>query len=139
LAEKITETSENLQLDNISLLYTKFVSAISFKTHQVDLTPYSLVARNQDMVKDYEFEDDDRIPHLKDAMEFQMATTLWGAIVENFASELSARAAAMDNANRNAGDMLKRLNLAYNRKRQAIITTELIEIISGAEVLGKDT
>jgi F-type H+-transporting ATPase subunit gamma len=139
LAEKVMDALSETQAENVTLLYTKFISAISFKTHQTDITPYPLLAKNPDMVKDYEFEDDDRLPHMRDVMEFQMATTLWGAIVENVASELSARAAAMDSANRNAGDMLKRLNLLYNRMRQAKITTELIEIISGAEVLGKET
>ena len=60
---------------------------------------------------------------------------IYGALVENAASEQGARMTAMDNATRNAGDMIDRLTLFYNRTRQAQITRELIEIVSGAEAL----
>ena len=64
-----------------------------------------------------------------------LAVQIYGALVENAASEQGARMSAMDNATRNAGDMIDRLTLFYNRTRQAQITRELIEIVSGAEAL----
>ena len=64
-----------------------------------------------------------------------MATQIFAALLENAASEQGARMSAMDNATRNAGDMIDRLTTQYNRSRQAAITTELIEIIAGAEAL----
>ncbi len=64
-----------------------------------------------------------------------MSVQIYRALLENAASEHGARMAAMDNATRNAGEMIKGLTLTYNRTRQAMITTELIEIIAGAEAL----
>ena len=63
------------------------------------------------------------------------ATAIFSALLENGASEQGARMSAMDNATRNAGDMIDKLTIQYNRSRQAVITNELIEIISGAEAL----
>lgn len=71
----------------------------------------------------------------RDLFEFQLATQLYSSMLENSTSEQAARMAAMDNATNNAADMLSALTLKYNRQRQAIITSELIEIISGAEAL----
>ena len=68
-------------------------------------------------------------------MPRNLAVQIYGALVENAASEQGARMTAMDNATRNAGDMIERLTLFYNRTRQAQITRELIEIVSGAEAL----
>jgi F-type H+-transporting ATPase subunit gamma len=64
-----------------------------------------------------------------------VAVQIFRALLENAASEQGSRMTAMDNATRNAGDMIKRLTIQYNRTRQAAITTELVEIISGAEAL----
>jgi F-type H+-transporting ATPase subunit gamma len=64
-----------------------------------------------------------------------VATAIFAALLENAASEQGARMSAMDNATRNAGDMIEGLTIKYNRSRQAVITNELIEIISGAEAL----
>ena len=64
-----------------------------------------------------------------------MKVQIFRALLENAASEQGARMSAMDNATRNAGDMIKKLSISYNRQRQAQITTELIEIIAGAEAL----
>jgi F-type H+-transporting ATPase subunit gamma len=64
-----------------------------------------------------------------------VATQIFAALLENAASEQGARMSAMDNATRNAGDMIDRLTIEFNRSRQAVITNELIEIISGAEAL----
>ena len=72
---------------------------------------------------------------LEDLLPRGIATQIFTALLENAASEQGARMSAMDNATRNAGDMIERLTIEYNRSRQAVITNELIEIISGAEAL----
>ena len=82
----------------------------------------------------YEYEPDEA-DILADLLPLNIATQILRALLENAASEEGARMSAMDNATRNAGDMIARLTLRYNRTRQAIITKELIEIISGAEAL----
>ena len=82
----------------------------------------------------YEFEpDEERI--LSELLPRNLAVQLFGALLENAASEQGARMAAMDSATRNAGDMINKLTLSYNRQRQAMITKELMEIISGAEAV----
>jgi F-type H+-transporting ATPase subunit gamma len=72
---------------------------------------------------------------LADLLPRGVATAIFSALLENGASEQGARMSAMDNATRNAGDMIEDLTIVYNRSRQAVITNELIEIISGAEAL----
>ena len=82
----------------------------------------------------YEFEpEEDEI--LAELLPRNISTQIFSALLENAASEQGARMSAMDNATRNAGDMIKKQTLKYNRTRQAMITKELIEIISGAEAL----
>jgi F-type H+-transporting ATPase subunit gamma len=82
----------------------------------------------------YEFEPDEQAI-LTEILPRNLAVQIYRALVENAASEQGARMTAMDNATRNAGDMIDRLTLFYNRTRQAQITKELIEIVSGAEAL----
>ena len=82
----------------------------------------------------FEFEPDEK-EILSDLLPKNLAIQIYKAILESGAGEQGARMAAMDNATRNAGEMIDKLNLSYNRQRQAIITGELIEIISGAEAL----
>ena len=82
----------------------------------------------------YEFEPDEE-DILKELLPRALGVQLFTALLENAASEQGARMTAMDNATRNAGEMIDKLNMTYNRTRQASITKELIEIISGAEAL----
>ena len=82
----------------------------------------------------YEFEPSEE-EILNDLLPRNLATQLYSSQIESTASELAARMTAMDNATRNAGEMIDNLTLKYNRTRQAVITKELIEIISGAEAL----
>jgi len=82
----------------------------------------------------YEFEPSEE-EILAELLPKNLAVQIYAALIENAASEQGARMTAMDNATRNAGDMIDRLTLNYNRTRQAAITKELIEIISGAEAL----
>jgi F-type H+-transporting ATPase subunit gamma len=83
-------------------------------------------------VYDYEPDQDEILAEL---LPSGVATELLSALLENGASEQGARMSAMDNATRNAGEMIEKLTIEYNRSRQAVITNELIEIISGAEAL----
>ena len=82
----------------------------------------------------FEYEPDEETI-LADLLPRGVATQIFSALLENGASEQGARMSAMDNATRNAGDMIDNLTIEYNRSRQAVITNELIEIISGAEAL----
>jgi len=130
----ISDMIENVlkeKFDSVSVAFNKFVSVITCKPTVIDLAGPDTITDSQN-IDLYEFESDDRIPHSRDMFEFVVASTLYGAYTENMASELGSRMTAMDNATRNAGDMLKKLEVWYNRGRQAAITTELTEIISGA-------
>ena len=82
----------------------------------------------------YEFEPDEG-EILDQILPLNLAVQTYRALLESFAGEQGARMAAMDNATRNAGDMINRLTLNYNRTRQAVITKEMIEIVSGAEAI----
>jgi F-type H+-transporting ATPase subunit gamma len=85
-------------------------------------------------IVNFEFEPDEK-EILSELLPKNLAIQIYKAILESGAGEQGARMAAMDNATRNAGEMIDKLKLSYNRQRQAIITGELIEIISGAEAL----
>jgi len=131
VAERITKGPA---FDSVTLIFNSFVSAISYTQDKKDVpSPAQLI--NNKALSDYEFEEDQRIWHVQDLFEFELANSLYHAFCESTASELGARMAAMDSASRNAVDMLKNLNIAYNRGRQAAITTELTEIISGASAV----
>jgi len=87
-------------------------------------------------IEDYQYLEDEK-SHLRDLTEFNLSLLLFSAFAENQTSELGARMTSMDNASRSAGDMIKKLEIQYNRGRQASITKELSEIISGAESVKK--
>lgn len=118
-------------------LSNQFNSVISIEPRVRTLKSKKHIVEEADF---YEFEMDnaDKDELLSNLYEHYVACSLYSGMVENTAAELSARMTSMDNATKNAGDMLDRLNLQYNRQRQAGITTELSEIISGAEAV-KDT
>ena len=134
IARKIIEGFDASEFDSVSLVYNRFVSAIAQEVVHNPLIPVSAESHNadEDIFYDYEPEEDEI---LKMLLPRNLATQIFSAIVESSAAELAARMTAMDNATRNAGDMIDRLTLVYNRTRQANITKELIEIISGAEAL----
>jgi F-type H+-transporting ATPase subunit gamma len=135
IAQQVVDLPE--KYENTIIIYNKFLSAIQYKTTHYNLTTYPTLLKDKARAV---FEVDGFSPDgfLQDFNEFQYAITAFGSIVEGYASELAARMAAMDNAARNAGDMLKRLTLLYNRGRQAQITKELIEIVGGAESLKQE-
>ena len=136
LATKIIDLFENGDFGVCRVIYNKFVSAIAQEVTFKSLIPpeIQINEENQDNASIYDFEPSEE-EILTDLLPRNLATQLFSSQIESTASELAARMTAMDNATRNAGEMIDKLTLQYNRTRQAVITSELIEIISGAEAL----
>ena len=134
----VTTRFEEGKFDVAHLVYNQFKSAISQIVTFQQIIPLVLPAKAAvDLTATqgyYEYEPDET-DILADLLPRNLAVQTYRALLENAASEQGARMTAMDNATRNAGDMIKKLNLKYNRTRQAAITKELIEIISGAEAV----
>ena len=134
VSQKILTGFSDTSFDHVSIIYNQFVNAI---TQNVAVTPLIPVQINEDKdtgASNYEYEPDEN-ELLEQLLPRNITTQIYSALLESFAAELAARMTAMDNATRNAGDMIDSLTLVYNRTRQANITKELIEIISGAEAL----
>lgn len=137
VADKITAMFEAGEFDVCTVIYNKFKSAISQVPTRQQLIPFAVPEGSEaagGVRALYEFEPSEE-GILEDLLPRNLAIQIFRALLESFASEQGARMNAMDNATRNAGDMINRLTLRYNRTRQAQITKELIEIISGAEAL----
>ncbi len=137
LTSKVIKMFENGEFDVCTIFYNKFKSVISQEPQAQQLIPVESEEEQKDTQVDevqYEFEPDQEeiLEHL---LPQNMTTQIFKAFLENAASEQGSRMSAMDNATRNAGDLIDRLTINYNRSRQAVITKELIEIISGAESL----
>lgn len=137
IGEKVLNLFEEDTFDVCTLFYSRFQSVISQVPTGLQLIPASL-PESGDEEKGanaaYEYEPDET-EILDDLLPRNISVQIFRALLENAASEQGARMSAMDNATRNAGDMIDKLTLQYNRSRQAQITKELIEIISGAEAL----
>ena len=135
---KISELFESKAIDEVSILYNKFVSAIAQEPTFKSLIPLeqseSEEGSEETTNSSFEFE-----PDKNELLEYliprNFMTQVYGCILESSAAEHAARMTSMDNATRNAGDMIDSLTMTYNRTRQAVITKELIEIISGAEAV----
>ena len=137
LAKKIIDLFENNEFGVCRVVFNKFVSAITQEVTFKSLIPVEVKndkIDENDSSSIYEFEPSEE-EILNDLLPRNLATQLYSSQIESTASELAARMTAMDNATRNAGEMIDNLTLQYNRTRQAVITKELIEIISGAEAL----
>jgi F-type H+-transporting ATPase subunit gamma len=139
IATEITRMLEAGEFDVCTLLYNRFKSAISQVFTVQQLIPLALPAATAATTSAgpqaiYEFEPDEN-DILDEILPLNLAVQTYRALLESFAGEQGARMAAMDNATRNAGDMINKLTLNYNRTRQAVITREMIEIVSGAEAL----
>ncbi|PCH36766.1 ATP synthase F1 gamma [Wolfiporia cocos MD-104 SS10] len=119
-----------VKYDSIAIVYNKFVSAISYESAVMEVETEEAL-KNSPGFKAYEMEDD----VTKDLAEFSLANAIYAALVEGHACEQSARRNAMDNASKNASDMISKLQMQYNRGRQAAITNELVDIITGASAL----
>jgi F-type H+-transporting ATPase subunit gamma len=138
VATRILEMFEAGEFDVCTIFYNRFKSAISQILTQQQLIPVP-VAAEQGSASDaaqaiYEYEPDEE-QILAKLLPRNLAIQVYRALLENAASEQGSRMTAMDNATRNAGEMIAKLTLNYNRTRQAVITKELIEIISGAQAV----
>ena len=138
IKNKIVKLFEAKEVDEVSILFNKFVSAIAQEPTYQSIIP---MANDEDSSEEvetsnavFEFEPD-KNELLEYLLPRNFLTQIYRSILESSASEHAARMTSMDNATRNAGDMIDRLTLTYNRTRQAFITKELIEIISGAEAV----
>ncbi len=136
IGKKVIELYEQEQFDKCFIFYNNFKNVITQIPQAEQIIPTFI--KKEDTVKDnivfYEFEpDEDEI--LEDLLPKNVSVQIFKAFLENAASEQGSRMTAMDNATRNAGDLVDKLTINYNRSRQASITKELIEIISGAESL----
>lgn len=138
IKNKIMELFENNEIDEVSILFNKFVSVIAQEPTYQSLIPLSNEEADEEVSDTsnavFEFE-----PDKNELLEYlvprNFLTQIYRSVLESSASEHAARMTSMDNATRNAGDMIDGLTLTYNRTRQAFITKELIEIISGAEAV----
>jgi F-type H+-transporting ATPase subunit gamma len=137
IAVQIRLMFEAGEFDVCTIIYNKFKSAIAQIVTPQQLIPFALPSANENAAavsQLYEYEPDEE-SILADLLPRNMSMQIYRALLENAASEHGARMTAMDNATRNAGEMINKLTINYNRTRQANITKELIEIISGAEAV----
>ena len=135
IGNEIISLFKQNQFDKCILFYNNFKNVITQIPQAQQIIPVeSLSSNTKEVVNLYEFEpNEDEI--LEDLLPKNISTQVFKAFLENAASEQGSRMTAMDNATRNAGDLVDKLTINYNRSRQASITKELIEIISGAESL----
>jgi F-type H+-transporting ATPase subunit gamma len=125
------------EFDVATIFFARFQSVVSQEPTALQIIPARFEAAEGEADSAstlYDYEPDEEAI-LADLLPRGVATQIFSALLENAASEQGARMSAMDNATRNAGDMIDRLTIQFNRSRQAVITNELIEIISGAEAL----
>tara|TARA_B100000700_G_C14903692_1_gene788619 strand:+ start:25 stop:900 length:876 start_codon:yes stop_codon:yes gene_type:complete len=135
IGNEIVKLFKNKEFDKCVIFFNKFKNVMS----QIPQTHQIIPAKQEDKKKDdqvsfYEFEPEEE-EILEDLLPKNISTQIYKGFLENSASEQGSRMTAMDNATRNAGDLVEKLTINYNRSRQAAITKELIEIISGAESL----
>jgi len=118
--------------DGYSVLYNKFKSVIAFEVSCMKIKGPDALGESG-VLDDYEFEGENKEETLTHMYQFNLACSIYGCLLENVTSEQASRMTAMDSASNNAKDMIGKLQLQYNRLRQAKITTELTEIVAGAE------
>jgi F-type H+-transporting ATPase subunit gamma len=135
VGKMVIEKFEAEEFDICTIFYNQFKNVITQIPQAQQIIPLNVEDSEEDKSEDsYEFEpDEDEI--LSNLLPKNISTQIFKAMLENSASEQGSRMSAMDNATRNAGEMVDKLTIEYNRSRQAAITKELIEIISGAESL----
>lgn len=148
IAERVARMFEEGEFDVCTLIYARFKSAISQIVTRQQLIPF-LATESGGSEKEEAKEEDSALADFKGVYEYEpseedilaellprnLAVQIFKALLENNASEQGARMTAMDNATRNAGEMIDKLTLTYNRTRQAVITKELIEIVSAKEAM----
>jgi len=131
LSEEILKTQD---VSNVFILFNKFINTLTTIPHIRNIKTEDYDADDEPF-ENYEFDPEPKEEFLQDMYEFHLASSLHCAILQSATSEQSTRLSAMENATKNAGEMIEMLKLKYNRARQSRITTELIEIISGASAL----
>ena len=140
IGHRISVMFAESEFDVCTLIFAKFKSAITQEVTRMQLVPFAIPETGKEVEKEggipaiYEFEPEEE-EILAELLPRNLSVQIYRAMLENAASEQGARMTAMDNATRNASDMIDDLTVFYNRTRQAVITKELIEIISGAEAL----
>jgi F-type H+-transporting ATPase subunit gamma len=136
VARRIAQMFGDGEFDVCTIIYNRFKSAMTQIVTAQQLIPFAPAggAAETGAIASYEYEPDEAVI-LAELLPRNLSVQVYRALLENSASEQGARMTAMDSATRNAGDMINRLTINYNRTRQAYITKELIEIISGAEAL----
>ncbi len=135
IAKGLLARFDGSEYDVATIFYSKFVNVVTQIPTAQQIIPATFDNQSPDSDKAvYDYEPDEETI-LADLLPRGVATQIFAALLENGASEQGARMSAMDNATRNAGDMIDKLTIEFNRSRQAVITNELIEIISGAEAL----
>ena len=135
IAKALLSRFDDNEYDVATIFYSKFVNVVTQIPTVQQIIPATFDDQSSASDKTiYDYEPDEETI-LADLLPRGVATQIFSALLENGASEQGARMSAMDNATRNAGDMIDNLTIEYNRSRQAVITNELIEIISGAEAL----
>lgn len=136
IAERLLARFAAGEFDACTIIYNRFKSAMTQVVTRQALIPFAPPTKAEPATNQgiYEFEPEEA-EILADLLPRNLAVQIYAALLENGASEQGARMTAMDNATRNAGEMINNLTITYNRSRQAAITKELIEIISGAEAL----
>lgn len=135
LAHQITALAEEEQCDNIVIVYNEFVSIIASAIRKIEILSRKHFLQQFKYVVRHDTEEPDKDFSKFYYYELYVASQLYHALLQNAASEQTARMNAMENASKNAKEMLEKLSLTYNKARQARITTELVEIISGAVAL----
>jgi len=136
IAKNVLERFDNEEFDVAKIFFSEFENVVSQKPTIQQVIPFHVEATEADGEDDsfYDFEPGEE-EILRDLLPRGVAMAIFSGLLENGASEQGARMSAMDNATRNAGEMIDKLTIEYNRSRQAVITNELIEIISVAEAL----
>ena len=136
ISKKIIKLFNENQFDVCKIFYNKFKNVITQIPQEQQIIPIEDLKKNEEkkLNNSYEFEPEEN-EILNELLPRNISTQIFKAFLENAASEQGSRMTAMDNATRNAGDLVDKLTITYNRSRQAAITKELIEIISGAESL----
>jgi len=134
IAQNLLARFDGGEFDVATLFFSEFVNVVTQIPTAQQIIPAAYEAGDDESAAFYDYEPDEATI-LADLLPRGVATQIFAALLENGASEQGARMSAMDNATRNSGDMIDNLTIEYNRSRQAVITNELIEIISGAEAL----
>ncbi|KAG0180701.1 atp3 gamma subunit of the F1 sector of mitochondrial F1F0 ATP synthase [Apophysomyces sp. BC1034] len=122
--------AQGVEFDSANIVYNRFVSVISYEADSIPIYSEETFKASPNFAA-YEIEDD----VLANLQEFNFANSVYWALTEGHAAEMCAKRAAMENATKNAGEMITKLTMTFNRGRQAVITNELIDIITGASAL----